>query len=129
VQSRLLGLNGEKLTAITDGLSNTLMVGEYTTRTRERRTTFWARSYTSYSMSSAVPGQPRTLLGDYERCLAIGGTGGDNPCKRAFGSQHTNVINFVRCDGSVRTVSTSIDTNTVFPAMCTISGGEVVTDN
>lgn len=129
VQSRALGLKGETLTAISDGTSNTLMVGEYTTRTHETRATFWARAYTSYSMSSAVPGQPRTLLGDYDRCVAIGGTGGSNPCKRAFGSQHTNLINFLRADGSVRPVSVTVDTNTVFPALTTIAGGEVVTDN
>jgi len=127
--NRTLGLTGERLTGITDGTSNTLMVGEYTTRTHERRTTFWGRSYTSYSMSSAAPGQPRTLLGDYDRCVAIGGPDGDNPCKRAFGGQHDTVINFLRADGSVRGVSVSIDTNTVFPAMCTIAGGEVVPDN
>jgi prepilin-type N-terminal cleavage/methylation domain-containing protein len=129
VQSRALGLNGERITAITDGTSNTMMVGEYTTISHERRTTFWARSYTSYSMSSAVPGQSRCLLGDYDRCTAIGGTGGDNPCKRAFGSQHANSINFLRCDGSVRSINTSIDVNTVFPAMCTMAGGEVFNDN
>jgi prepilin-type N-terminal cleavage/methylation domain-containing protein len=126
VQSRALGLRGETLLGITDGTSNTLMVGEYTTITRERRATFWARAYTSYSMASASPGQPRTLLGDYDRCLAIGGTGGDNPCKRAFGSQHSGAINFLAGDGSVRLVRTTIDTNTVFPAMCTMAGGEVV---
>ena len=79
-------------------------------------------------MSSAVPGQPRTLIGDYDRCEAIGGTGGNNPCKRAWGSQHAGgVINFLRGDGSVRSIRTSIDMNTVFPAMSSIGGGEVVT--
>ena len=129
VQSRTLGLKGETFGAITDGLANTLMIGEYTTRTHETRATFWARSYTSYSMSSAAVGQPRMLLGDYDRCDAIGGTGGINPCKRAFGSQHIGSISFLRCDGSVRSVSTTIDTNTVFPGLCTIAGGEVVVDN
>jgi prepilin-type N-terminal cleavage/methylation domain-containing protein len=129
VQSRALGLKGETLPAITDGTSNTLMVGEYTTISHERRATFWARSYTSYSMSSATPGQPRALQGDYDRCIAQGGAGGDSPCKRAFGSQHAGVINFVSCDGSVRGVRTTIDTNSVFPAMCTIGGGEVINDN
>jgi prepilin-type processing-associated H-X9-DG protein len=129
VQSRALGLDGEPFAAITDGLSSTLMVGEYTTRSHPNRTTFWARAYTSYSMSSAVPGQPRTLLGDYDRCDAIGGTDGVNACKRAFGSQHSGgVINFLYCDGSVRTVKPTIDMNTVFPALASIAGGEVVTD-
>jgi prepilin-type N-terminal cleavage/methylation domain-containing protein len=129
VQSRALGLKGETLVGITDGTSNTLMVGEYTTRTRERRATFWARAYTSYSMSSASPGQPRTLLGDYDRCDAIGGTNGNNPCKRAFGSQHTGVIPFLLSDGSVRNISQTIDVNTLFPALCTMAGGEVASVN
>jgi prepilin-type N-terminal cleavage/methylation domain-containing protein/prepilin-type processing-associated H-X9-DG protein len=129
VQSRLLGLSGESFAGITDGLSNTLMVGEYVTITTPARTTFWGFAYTSYSMSGATPGQPRTLLADYDRCNTIGGPGGSNPCKRAFGSTHDGVINFLRCDGSVRAIANSIDTNTVFPSLCTIAGGEVTAEN
>ncbi|QEL13668.1 DUF1559 domain-containing protein [Limnoglobus roseus] len=125
VQSRALGLKGETMLAIQDGTSNTFMVGEYTTATHERRATFWARAYTSYSMGSAS-GQARTLLGDYDKCVAVGGTGGDNPCKRSFGSQHTGVINFLAGDGSTKSIRTTIDAVTVFPALCTIAGGEVV---
>jgi len=126
VQSRFLGLAGERITSIRDGTSNTLMVGEYYTNTTPARTTFWARSYTSYSMSSASPGQSRTLLADYDKCSQIGGTDGDNPCKRAWGSYHSGVIHFVLCDGSVRAVSNSIDMNTVFPGLSTINGRETV---
>jgi hypothetical protein len=32
----------------------------------------------------------------------------------------------VMCDGSVRTISTSIDMNVVMPALATIAGGEVI---
>jgi hypothetical protein len=129
VQSRAVGLTGEPIAAITDGTSNTLMVGEYTTRSHERRTTFWARAYTSYSMSAASPGQSRTLIGDYDRCDAIGGVDGIQPCKRAWGSQHAaGTINFLNCDGSVRNIKPSIDMNTVFPAMCSIAGGEVIAE-
>ena len=56
----------ESTGTILDGTSNTLMVGEYTTITTPRRTTFWAYSYTSYSLSS-VSLQTRTLLADYLR--------------------------------------------------------------
>lgn len=128
VQSRALGLKGERLLSITDGTSNTLMIGEYTTRTHETRATFWARSYTSYSMSCANPGQTRTLIGDYDRCIALGGPGGDHPCKRAWGSQHTGVINFAHCDGSVRSIRQSVDVVNTFPAMSTMAGGEVIND-
>ncbi len=117
--SKLYGLIGEKIANITDGTSNTLMVGEYATRTHPRRTSFWAYTYTSYSQSSAVP-QSRLLKADYDACTALGDS---NPCKRAWGSFHTGVINFVWCDGSVHPVNTSIDMS-VFVGLATISGGE-----
>ncbi|MCS7304743.1 MAG: DUF1559 domain-containing protein [Thermoguttaceae bacterium] len=117
-------LTTETIENIRDGTSNTLLVGEMATRTRPRRRTFWAYAYTSYNTSAAVP-QSRTLLGDYDQCSAIGGAGGDNPCKRGWGSYHPGVIQFVLCDGSVRPISQQIDIN-VFCALATIAGGEAV---
>ncbi len=114
----------ERMASITDGTSNTLIVGEYTTRTRPRRTTFWAYSYTSYNQSSAVPPQSRQFLNDYDACERIGGLGGNNPCKRAWASNHPGIVNFLFADGSVRGVSTNIDTF-IFAALATIAGGEV----
>jgi prepilin-type processing-associated H-X9-DG protein len=53
--------------------------------------------------------------------------GGDNQCKRAWGSFHANGnLNFAMCDGSVRSVGTNVDMNLVLPALATISGGETV---
>ena len=40
---------------------------------------------------------------------------------------HTNIINFVMCDGSVRSILRTIDEKT-FEALSTIAGGEVVKD-
>jgi prepilin-type N-terminal cleavage/methylation domain-containing protein/prepilin-type processing-associated H-X9-DG protein len=120
------GTAQETFASITDGTSNTLMVGEYTTKTHQARRTFWAYSYTSYNQSSITIGQTRTLLPDFDQCVAIGGLGGSNVCKRGWGSLHGGGrINFVMADGSVRSVSPSIDVNTVLPAMGTISGGEI----
>jgi prepilin-type N-terminal cleavage/methylation domain-containing protein/prepilin-type processing-associated H-X9-DG protein len=116
----------ESIASVTDGTSNTLMVGEYVTKTHERRRTYWAYAYTSYNQSSITIGQTRTLLPDFDQCVRIGGLGGSNVCKRGWGSLHGGSrINFVMCDGSVRSVSPSTDVNFVLPSMATISGGEV----
>jgi prepilin-type processing-associated H-X9-DG protein len=50
-----------------------------------------------------------------------------NQCKRAWGSFHDGgVLNFVMADGSVRSLSTSIEMNAVMPALGSIAGGEVL---
>jgi prepilin-type N-terminal cleavage/methylation domain-containing protein/prepilin-type processing-associated H-X9-DG protein len=118
----------ERLTGIKDGTSNTLMVGEYTTRTTTSRTTFWAYTYTSYNQSEVVlPPQSRQLLNDFNQCDSFSATsvGGNNPCKRGFASFHSGVINFCMADGSVRPISTNIDM-LQFAAMATIANGEVL---
>jgi len=122
------GAAPEKITAIADGTSNTLMVGEYVNKgaTQSRRT-YWAYAYTSYNQSSVIIGQSRTLLPDFDACDKAGGLGGNNPCKRGWGSLHTtNRINFVNCDGSLRSISPSIDMNTVMPALASIDGREAI---
>ena len=113
----------ETFATITDGTSNTLMVGEYTTKTSPRRTTFWAYSYTSFALSCATP-ESRTLIADYDKCVSQGDS---NPCKRAFGSFHTGLILFLKADGSVNPVTTSLDMN-VYRALSTIAGGEVISE-
>jgi prepilin-type N-terminal cleavage/methylation domain-containing protein/prepilin-type processing-associated H-X9-DG protein len=117
-----IGLTTERLAGITDGASNTLLVGECATRQHTNRHTLWAYTYTSYNQSSAVA-QPRTLLHDYDRCQAIGGPGDPNTCKRGWGSFHPGGLNFVLCDGSVRFVSQGIDMH-LFTRLATIAGGE-----
>jgi prepilin-type N-terminal cleavage/methylation domain-containing protein len=114
----------ENVASVTDGLSNTLMIGEYVTKTHPSRRTFWAYSYTSYSLSLVTIGQSRCLLPDFDLCVNTP-PGGNNQCKRAWGSMHAaNMLNFALCDGSVRTISPAIDVNFVLPALATIAGGE-----
>lgn len=132
------GATATKIGGITDGTSNTIVVGEYSTITQPRRRSFWAYTYTSYNQSTISVGQPRALIGNYDRCFALGGTGGDNPCKRGFGSQHTGVIQWAFADGSVRAIGTTVDMGVqpasdatpptimgVLPALATISSGEI----
>lgn len=112
---------------VTDGLSNTLMVGEYATRMSRtdiglRRRTFWAYTYGSYNRSEAVA-QSRTLLSDFDSCTKAGGEGDFAPCERAWGSFHPEVLNFLVCDGSVTTQSVAINTR-VFVDIATIANRE-----
>jgi prepilin-type N-terminal cleavage/methylation domain-containing protein len=113
-----------KLRKISDGLSNTFLVGEYATASRPERNAFWAYAYSSYNQSGGFR-ESRTLLADYDRCLAIGG-GGQDTCKRGWGSFHPGVIQFVLCDGSVTTIDEYISMD-VFVAATTIQDGELET--
>jgi prepilin-type processing-associated H-X9-DG protein len=117
-----------KMTDITDGTTNTLMIGEYATKTQPRRRTFWAYAYTSYNMSCVTIAQSRTLIPDFDLCdRTPPRTNGNNQCKRGWGSFHgAGTMNFAMGDGSVRGISQNIDMNTVMPALGSIAGGEVV---
>lgn len=98
-------LDCERMGTVKDGTSNTLALGEYYTSTTTSRGSFWGYTYTSYALSSFTWRQPRTFGADYNLCLAVGGAGGSNPCKRAFGSMHPGGGQFAIVDGSVRFVS------------------------
>jgi hypothetical protein len=119
----------ERFANITDGTSNTLMVGELTFTDVTRRGTFWAYSYASYNHSS-ISSESRTLTNHYgtagvagSGCAGTPGLYGDQMCKRAFGSNHPNGLMFVLADGSVRFVSYNIDIN-LLQNTATIGGGE-----
>ena len=113
----------------TDGLSNTLMVGEYTSTTTTSRATFWAYTYASYNQSSV--GAESRLFGksygasstDTNGCWGTPGLYGDQMCKRAFNSGHTNGANFVLGDGSVKYISYNVALN-LLQNMATMAGGE-----
>jgi prepilin-type N-terminal cleavage/methylation domain-containing protein/prepilin-type processing-associated H-X9-DG protein len=119
----------ERIASITDGTSNTLMFGEYATINTPGRRTFWAYAYTSYNQSLVTFNAPWTLQADFAACAATPpplNFSGSNQCKRAWGSFHTGGLNFAFCDGSVHTVSRSVDMLYVLPALATIAGGEVI---
>ena len=66
-----------------------------------------------------------TTLPNGTGCAGSPGLQQDQICKRAFGALHSNNINFVLADGSLRTVSYNADVR-ILQAMATIEGGESV---
>jgi prepilin-type N-terminal cleavage/methylation domain-containing protein len=112
----------EKMAAITDGTSNTLVIGEYTTTTVPRRTSFWAFTYTSYNQSS-IGAESRLFGMDYQRCATTPGLYGDQLCKRSINSGHMVGGNFLLADGSVRFISFAAALDLV-QNMATMSAGE-----
>jgi prepilin-type N-terminal cleavage/methylation domain-containing protein/prepilin-type processing-associated H-X9-DG protein len=115
------GLQPETLASITDGTSNTLIVGERHTKTHFTRGPFWADSFNLYSKGASWP-YSVTMIPDYDACAAQVNA---NYCKYGWGSLHTGGINFLFGDGHVRIISPNIDMNT-FMALSTVSGGEVL---
>jgi prepilin-type N-terminal cleavage/methylation domain-containing protein len=120
-------LNCERFASVKDGLTNTLMVGEYCTRPSKvkglTRRTFWAYSFGSYNKSDAVP-RSYTLLSDYDECNRQSVERNDpEPCNHSWGSFHPGALNFLLCDASVRPVSPTIDMN-LFVGASTIAGHE-----
>jgi prepilin-type N-terminal cleavage/methylation domain-containing protein/prepilin-type processing-associated H-X9-DG protein len=116
------GFRTETIAGIRDGTSNTLIVGESTTRSSPGYRTFWAYPYAYYTLSG-ITAQSRTLLGDFDRCVEQEGNGLDIPCKRGWGGLHSAGVNFCFADGAVRMVSPSIDM-TLLGNLATIAGSE-----
>jgi prepilin-type N-terminal cleavage/methylation domain-containing protein/prepilin-type processing-associated H-X9-DG protein len=116
------GQSPETLASITDGTSNTILVGERHTKNHFTRGPFWADSFNLYSKGASWP-YSITMIPDYDGCAAKVNA---NYCKYGWGSLHTGGgINFLFGDGHVRSISPNIDMNT-FMALSTVAGGEVL---
>jgi prepilin-type processing-associated H-X9-DG protein len=122
------GQSGTRMTAITDGTSNTILAGEmgfqlrdYTFRTGtfagqlRGGNTQWVWGYASYSFGST--GWPLN---------AIDGTPADLTARLgAFRSDHTGGANFLFGDGGVRFLRNGLDLAT-YQALGTRDGGEIL---
>ena len=116
---------------ITDGTTNTLLVGESAWNFRSYTTTatacnggikygytYWANAYpSSIGFTTAAPFNPKTYI-NFDPSV------NDSTLTR-FRSEHTGGVTFVLCDGSVKFISENIDQNTL-DALGTRGGGEVV---
>ncbi len=101
-----------KLTQITDGTSNTLMVGE---RCSTRFTATWTAVIAGISEAQAL------VLGTCDHTP-------NNPLGHEddFASRHTNGVNFLYADGTVRGIVSSINP-ALYQALATRAGNEPVT--
>jgi prepilin-type N-terminal cleavage/methylation domain-containing protein/prepilin-type processing-associated H-X9-DG protein len=102
-----------RLPGITDGTSNTFLIGE-DLHSFDKHCGGWA--YPNYVNSTcAIP----------LNYADPGGTYADWPNRYSFHSKHTNGANFCFADGGVRFVSDGINLAT-YRALATIRGGEVI---
>ncbi len=123
----MVGIGGhdvETFDGMRDGTSNTLLVGEYHTKTDFPRRTFWASTHSFHNLATPQL-ESYTRIPDFTQCNTVNG-GMFWQCHRAFASLHAGgVINFVLGDGSVRGINPNIDGN-LFEDLATIAGGELV---
>ncbi len=114
---------------IRDGTSNTMLVGEaMTVPNKQQNATsivFWASTHSYHNEGTPQP-ESYTRIADYDKCMELTGNW-HYQCDRSYGSLHLGgTMHFVYCDGSVRGINPNID-GTLFEAMATIAGGELVT--
>jgi prepilin-type processing-associated H-X9-DG protein len=113
------GTNGKKYTlqAITDGTSNTFLIGE-SLPSRSQWTGAWCYANNATGTCAIYPNA-------FQTNGQIFGVG-DWPDNYSFHSAHTGGVQFAMCDGSVQFISSGIDING-YRALATRAGGEVAT--
>ncbi|QDV50673.1 DUF1559 domain-containing protein [Gimesia fumaroli] len=115
---------------VTDGLTNTIMCGEFNYRLEDY---LWSGHSSSCPSDTSVQGTPRwgshRWGGSYPG-VALGSTNGDfnvnlNANRGTWRSDHVGGAHFLLGDGAVRFVSENIDAGTL-DALATKAGGEVI---
>jgi prepilin-type N-terminal cleavage/methylation domain-containing protein len=116
---------GVRLTSVTDGLSNTIMIGE------KHIPVNILGSTVSQNSQVIIPDGIIYQAGEDQTYVRRGGPGfplaftPSDPYNHQFGSYHTGVCQFVFGDGSVHAIPNSIDTTTL-GYLCNISDGQPV---
>ncbi len=112
---------GNGIKDITDGTSNTIMVGERPSNKYAKQTVAtgpWAAIWAGQELSCdpitnvwCLLGQTQFQMNSGKHSLATSNTDAVDQPLQSFGSQHTGGANFVLADGSVRFISENIQWN------------------
>jgi prepilin-type N-terminal cleavage/methylation domain-containing protein/prepilin-type processing-associated H-X9-DG protein len=107
-------------TSITDGLSNTILVGEkaFNPLVEQPNSWYWDEPF-------FLGGSKGTSRGGLGLLLDFAGPWVENPYKENWGSPHPAGVTFLFADGSVRTLARNLE-QTTFEALLTPDGEETV---
>lgn len=123
----MFGQNSDcKLATVSDGMSNTFMIGETTFEVYNGRCPTWA--YRGWVMSGIDPAGWNASINDWSYGGSITPIFGRLGSWAYPGSLHPGGCHFAMGDGSVRFVNQNTPYNTLM-AMATITGGETVDTN
>jgi len=115
----LLGVNTKtKLVEVSDGSSNTLMLGELSWKDAGQCYFIWSRGYggTADNLAYSVKNVVNTInTTPYD--------GSSNMHDVSFGSAHTGIANFAFGDGSVRSITQEVSA-VVYKSLATMDSGE-----
>lgn len=112
-----------KMAQITDGTSNTLMIGEAVPRWCTHSWWYWFNGTTA---TAAIPLNARAVtVNTGNKNADLDAAWGDWPNNYSFKSRHPGGAQFGIGDGSVNFVSETIDL-TIYRSLATMSGGESV---
>jgi prepilin-type N-terminal cleavage/methylation domain-containing protein len=118
------------IAGITDGLSNTILIGEkaFNPRVERPQSWYWDEPFFLGGSKGTSRGGLGLLRDGPGRWLQEGvweGNWDENPFKENWGSAHTGGVQFIFGDGAVHLLLRSLDP-TIFAALLTPDGGEVV---
>ena len=116
-------LKSIRLSEVTDGMSNTVIIGEaHKPKDRPDRAPFWALGGNTYTIREIYVNAWTLRYLEYNTCEAAWP---QNHCQRGYGTRHPGGLGFAFGDGSVRFISRNVDME-ILGSLASMAGQEVV---